>query len=223
VVLPLLIGLVRTARALGTELATKAIPASEGGKVDFAAAPRRVLVVTLQIAIVAAAGILVLAVTQPFVPAFRLAPVLLLVLALLVVAFWRSAIDLHGHAKAGAEVIAMALSRQMSAPTAAHVADRMEQLRTALPGLGEPESIVVPEGSPAANRTLAALDLRSQTGATVLTILRDGDQLTAPSGRDEIHAGDVLAIAGAHDAIEAAREVIAPAAPHPVEGDDRRR
>ena len=211
--LPLLVGLVRTARRLGVELALKAIPAAEEGQVDVAAAPRTALVVTLQIAIVIVAGVLVLAVTQPFVPALRLAPVLFILVAALAIAFWRSATDLQGHAKAGAEIIAMTLSKQMAASDGEHLRREMEQVRAVLPGLGEPESVHVPPGSPAADRTLAALNLRGITGATVLTILRDGEPLPVPSGSDVVRVGDVLAIAGSRDAIAAARELIAPQTP----------
>jgi monovalent cation:H+ antiporter-2, CPA2 family len=208
--LPLLIGLVRTARRLGLELALKALPAAETGKADFAAAPRRALVVTLQIAVITGASFLVLAVTQPFVPALRLAPFLLLLLAALAIAFWRGATDLQGHARAGAEIIAMTLSRQMAVADGEQLGHEMEQVRTALPGLGEPESVRIPPSSPAADRTLAELNLRGLTGATVLTILRDGGQRPVPSGSDVVRVGDVLAIAGSHDAIQAARELLAP-------------
>ncbi len=208
--LPLLLGLVRTARRLSVELALTAMPNAEQGKADFAAAPRGALVVTLQSAIVLAAGVVVLAVTQPFVPAFRLAPVLVVLLAALVAAFWRSAVDLQGHAKAGAEIIAMALSRQMAPSDGDHLQREMAQVRNALPGLGDPESILIVPESAAAGHSLAALNLRGLTGATVLTIIRDGEQLPVPTGAVVVRAGDVLAIAGSHDAIDAARAIIVP-------------
>ena len=53
----------------------------------------------------------------------------------------------------------------------------MDRVRAALPGLGDPVSLRVPETSPAANRTLAELNLRGHTGATVLAILREGEQV----------------------------------------------
>jgi CPA2 family monovalent cation:H+ antiporter-2 len=60
-----------------------------------------------------------------------------------------------------------------------------------------------------ADRTLAELNLRGETGATVLAIVRQGEQVLVPSGHDRVRAGDVLAVAGSEDAIAAAREVIA--------------
>jgi len=206
---PLLYALLRTARLLAIELALKSLPAAEAGKVDFAAAPRGALVVMLQIAIVALIGIPIIAITQPFLPAFRLALVLMLVLLVLGVALWQSAANLQGHARAGGEIIATALSQQMSGsvePSDFEVG--MSKVRTVLPGLGEPESVSVPIGSIVAGRTLADVDLRSMTGATVLAILRAGEPIIAPTGKEVILAGDVLAVAGSHEAIVGARSLI---------------
>ena len=84
----------------------------------------------------------------------------------------------------------------------------MDRVRAALPGLGDPVSLRVPEASPAANRTLAELNLQRSTGATVLAILREGEQVLVPSGHERVLVGDVLAVAGTEDAVAAARELI---------------
>jgi len=209
---PLVIGLVRTARRLGLELALKALPASENGKVDFAASPRSALVVTLQLAILAAVGIPLIAISLPFLPSYRYALIPLVLVAVPAIVFWRSTMNLQGHAKAGAEVIAMKLGEQMSGPTEARdheLSHDMDRVRAALPGLGEPVSLRVPATSPAAERTLAELNLRGQTGATVLAILRHGEQVLVPSGHERVRAGDVLAVAGTEDAVAAAKDVLA--------------
>jgi CPA2 family monovalent cation:H+ antiporter-2 len=84
----------------------------------------------------------------------------------------------------------------------------MERVRLALPGLGDPVSVRVGESSPASDRTLAELNLRGLTGATVLAILRDGEQVLVPSGRARVHSGDVLAVAGSAESVAAARELL---------------
>ena len=208
--LPLLIGLTRTARRLGLELAHKALPAAGKGKVDFAAAPRRALVVTLQLAILAAVGVPLVAVTLPFLPSYRFALLPLVLVAIPAIAFWRSTMNLQGHAKAGAEVIAMKLGAQMAGNMDARSdSDHdMNRVREALPGLGEPVSLRLPADSPATERTLAELNLRGVTGATVLAIVRQGETVLLPSGHERVHAGDVLAVAGTEEAIAAARELI---------------
>jgi len=209
--LPLLIGLMRTARHLGVELAQKAIPAPNAGAVDVGAAPRRALVVTLQLAILAVIAIPIVAITLPFLPSYRYALAPLALVAIPAVAFWRSAMNLQGHARAGAEVIAMKIGSGMSegpADGGDPFAPDMERVRLALPGLGDPVSVRVVDSSPASDRTLAELNLRGLTGATVLAILRDGEQVLVPSGHDRVRSGDVLAVAGSEESVAAARELL---------------
>ena len=216
IALPLLIGLTRTARRLGLELAHKALPEAAKGKVDFAAAPRRALVVTLQLGIIAAIAVPLVAVTGPFLPSYRFALVPLAFVLIPAIAFWRSTMNLQGHTKAGAEVIALKLGAQMAAAADAKdesIQSDMQRVRAALPGLGEPVSLRVTDDSAAAERTLAELNLRGVTGATVLAIVRRGETVLVPSGHERVHAGDVLAVAGSEEAIAAAREMLEPSLP----------
>ena len=205
---PLLIGVARTSRQLGLALAIRALPATHD-RVDFAAAPRGALVVTLQIAIMLSIIVPLVAITQPFVTAAPGVVILALFALMLGVAFWRSARSLHGHARAGAEAIVAMLGKQMNIdrrPAAVRTA--MAQLDAVLPGLGAPEAMQVAPGSSAVDHTLAWLNLRGRTGATVLAIVREGQQVLVPRGPDMIRAGDVLAIAGSVDAVAAARALI---------------
>ena len=86
----------------------------------------------------------------------------------------------------------------------------MERVRAALPGLGEPVSLRVSPESASVERTLAEINLRGLTGATVLAILRHGEQVLVPSGRERLRAGDVLAVAGSEEAITAVRDLLEP-------------
>ena len=86
--------------------------------------------------------------------------------------------------------------------------ERMTTLHTILPGLGEPTPVRIEPGSPAAGRTLAELNLRGMTGATVLAIRRDEDKVVVPQAHEPLRTGDVLALAGTHEAIDMARRVI---------------
>ncbi len=218
VLVPLSIGLVRTARQLGLAVALPALPTPDTG-VDLAAAPRRALVVTLQLVVVSVVLVLVLVATQPFVPALRSPLVLGLMLGMLLIVlgiiFWRTAMDLHGHARAGAEIIVAALAHQMAAePTGSESPSaerRIERVREVLPGMGDPIPLRIMPGSPAVGRTLADVNMRSVTGATVLAILRDrGEQVLMPSGSQVLRDGDLLAVIGSHDAVESAKALVAP-------------
>jgi len=207
---PLIYGIITSARSLGLHLAKRAFAEAQKGKVDPADAPRRALVILVQIAVVIAVGIPVVAITQPFLPAHQGAVVLLLLTIVLLIALWRNAANLQGHARAGAQIIASALAHQMASAGDTQEETQLEDVNAVLPGLGEPVAIrVVPE-SIAVGRSLAELNLRGATGATVLAIRRGDQQIPTPLGREVIHANDVLAVAGAHDSIAIARAFFSP-------------
>jgi CPA2 family monovalent cation:H+ antiporter-2 len=212
---PLLIGFFRTARQLGNLLAHEALPAVEKG-VDFAAAPRRALVVTLQLTVVIVAVVFLIAVTKPFYPRIGSTVVigagLAILLLVLGITFWRTAADLYGHARAGAEVIVAVLAQQMATEPIDGMGRRPPSLDTVgkiLPGLGDPVSLRIEPGSPLDGQTLAGANLRGLTGATVLAIVRGDQQLLMPSGQETLREGDVLAVVGSHEAVETARALIA--------------
>ncbi|MFH0899635.1 MAG: cation:proton antiporter [Pseudomonadota bacterium] len=200
---PFFLGMVRCARALGHTLAAAALPPAPEGKVDLAAAPRRALVVTLQLAMVLIVGIPLLALTQPFVPALYGAIVLFAILGLLGVAFWRSAENLEEHVRAGAQAIVEVLANQAgdsSRPS-------LLQVQPLLPGFGDLTPITLRATSPATGKTLAEINLRGLTGATVVAITRGGSGIL-PTGKEPLQTDDVLVVAGAHEAIDAARRLL---------------
>ncbi|MCC6807069.1 MAG: cation:proton antiporter [Deltaproteobacteria bacterium] len=206
--LPFFFGIIRVTRRLGVTLAEAALPLSPEGKVDLGAAPRRALVLALQIAVALVVGVPLLALTQPFVGSAMGAVVLALVLGILAVAFWRGAANLHGHVRAGAETIIEVLRKQGGKK--AEVADGHHALSRAiefLPGLGAPVPVIAPERSPATGKSLSELNLRGRTGATVLAISRAGRGII-PTAQERILAGDVLALAGTTEAVDAARQLI---------------
>jgi K+:H+ antiporter len=208
-VAPLLWALVRNAYLLALALAHQALPAASIGRVDFAAAPRRALVVTLQLSILLVVAIPLIAITGPFVPAYGGVALFAPMIIAFGIAFWQSARNLHGHARAGAQVIAEALSQHVSlANDTQDMRRTMEHVHATLPGLGEPASVRIPLGSTLAGRSLAEANLRGLTGATVLAILRQGEQVLVPTGHDVLRDGDVLAIAGTQAAVDAAKALV---------------
>jgi CPA2 family monovalent cation:H+ antiporter-2 len=65
----------------------------------------------------------------------------------------------------------------------------------------EPASVSV-------GKTLAQLKLRGRTGATVLALTRAGGGVIVPTAKERLQAGDVLALAGTHEAIAAATALL---------------
>ena len=172
---PFWIGMVRVSRVLGFELASRVFPDVSLDKLDMAAAPRKLLVVTLQLAIVLLVGIPLVAITQPFVPTLRGAAVLVFLLTLLAFAFWRNATSLQGHTRAAAQAMVQAIGRQTRTGRAMEADQRQTQAKLddvnrIITGLGSPVSIELRPGSSAVGRTLAEVKVRGLTGATILAI-----------------------------------------------------
>ena len=199
---PFVFGIVAVARRLGLGLAAAALPPPARGKVDNAFAPRRLMGLTMQIAVVLLVGAPLVAITQPFLPAFGGILVLAGVLALLGIGFYRSASELQGHLKAGAEVVVAALAKQSAADSSVDLARRL------LPGLGDFTAAQVGEGSEADDRTLTELNLRGRTGATILGLLRGDRRIPFPDAGERLQAGDLVALTGSHDAIKAAQALL---------------
>ena len=66
----------------------------------------------------------------------------------------------------------------------------------------------VPDDSPCLNRTLIEIDLRRQTGAVVVGIVRQGSIIHGPLGETPLFQGDTLMLLGDDPAIQAARELL---------------
>jgi CPA2 family monovalent cation:H+ antiporter-2 len=232
---PFLFGFLRLYRGLGQALAFRALPAPTPGRVDLAAAPRRAFMVTWQLAIGVLLSVPLLALTNSLVPTPVGALIVLLVLSILGVIFWRGATNLQGHTRAGAEIIVAALGKQMAGsvsmagtetlemplPTAQHAtATGMAEMQNTresrpmtsiyemIPGLGEPVSLLVNPGDYAVGKSLSALDLRDSTDASILVIVRNSEPIVLPVGKEVLQVGDVLALAGTPDAVERAMKLL---------------
>jgi len=171
---------------------------------DPADAPRRAFIVALQIAIVMMVGVPLVAVTQPFLPQFQGALIVLAALATLGLLFWRTATNLQGHMRAGAEIVAEALGPKHRGTEAA----TLEQVQHLLPGLGTLVPVRVAHGSVADGITLAQLNLRGRTGATAVALSRGGEATVLPTAETLVREGDLLALSGSHEAIAEARQLL---------------
>src|SRR5205807_518098 len=179
---PFLVGIVRLVGALALSLATQVLPAGAPGKVDLAAAPRRALVVALQLAAAVALGLPLFAVARAFLP---LAPTLALFAAAFVflgIRLWLSVTQLQGHVRAGAQVLAAAFSQARGAPATG--SGKMElEIGQVLPGLGSPVRFALSQESPAVGRTLATRNLRCRVSSAT-DVLRVALQLPADGVAD---------------------------------------
>jgi CPA2 family monovalent cation:H+ antiporter-2 len=209
---PLVLGVVRIARRLGQAIADAALPAAPRERVDLADAPRRMFVVTLQLGVIGLVAAPFLAITQPFGSG---APSLILLgigAAVLAVTFWKSATNLEGHVRAGTQLIVQALASQSQTRDARSVESSIDRVEPFLPGLGDLEAVPIASDSVAANRTLADLNLRGVTGATVLAVRRADGTTSVPNADETLQPGEILVLTGTQEAVEAARAILLPGA-----------
>ena len=208
---PFAIGAIRRIAVIARRLAAEVIPSTDQHGIDLGRAPRRALIVTLELGIALALSVPAVAATQPFVPASPL--VVALGLALVIMVVRRSIADFEGHVRAGSELVLELISRPDNEPASEISSATLEQVATILPGFAGVTPLALSATSPAIGRTLAELDLRARTGASVLAIGRGEHGVATPSPTDPLQAGDVLALAGSEAAIAAAREMLVPARP----------
>ena len=133
---------------------------------------------------------------------------------------WRNASNLDGHLRAGAELVFELVNKQRQNDEIEHAPDAFEKL---LPGLGALEQVELGEDSPAVGSTLADLNVRARTGATVIAIVHTGGRGTSsPTGSETLEAGDSLVLTGSHRAVDAAKALLDRATPQDrAESEDK--
>lgn len=210
-----LLAVVRRTLRLAVLLSREVIPARPDGELDLGSAPRQALRWMLSLGLALLLGVPIAAITQPFVPA---SPAVIAALALFVgVSAWRAIRNLDGHVRAGSALIVEVLAAQTGAVAASHEPaprEALEQASLLLPGITELSPVELSAHSRAVGLSLAQLDLRARTGATVLALRRGGEATAQPSPHQPLCAGDVLALTGSAESVaHAIAELTAPAQP----------
>ncbi len=172
---------------------------------DLGHAPRRTLTLMFELAISAVIAVPVIATVYPFTGTGTL--VVGGVVIFLISITYRSIVDFSQHVRAGSELILELLHTQ---PSGEHAGPIGPQLETVLPGFGGLVSVTLEPTSNAVGKSLAQLDLRARTGATVLAIGRGGaGGFATPTPTEPLAAGDVLALTGSDEALVAAKAALA--------------
>jgi CPA2 family monovalent cation:H+ antiporter-2 len=173
-------------------------------EMDLGRAPRRTLTLMFELGIGAVVATAILATVQPFTGTYGLAVGAIIVI--LITITYRSIVDFTQHVRAGSELILELIQTQ---PSGGHHEPIGPQLESVLPGFGGLVSVTLEPHSAAVGKSLAELDLRARTGATVLAIGRGGSGgFATPTPNEPLAAGDVLALTGSAEALESARATL---------------
>jgi CPA2 family monovalent cation:H+ antiporter-2 len=73
------------------------------------------------------------------------------------------------------------------------------------------ESVFLMPGSPAIEKTLGELDLRGETGATVIAVIRDGSTKVSPGADYKLNERDTVILVGTPTKLKNAMDVLSPA------------
>ena len=114
---------------------------------------------------------------------------------------WRSGGPLGEHVHSATLALVEFLRSDQSQPAEPQMADLLR-------GLGNATAIRLTPGASAIDMSIAQLDLRAVTGASVLAIASGDEDVTAPTGDEILKEGDVLALAGPNHAVQEARELL---------------
>jgi CPA2 family monovalent cation:H+ antiporter-2 len=70
------------------------------------------------------------------------------------------------------------------------------------------DNIQIEQGSSAAGKSLRDLDIRKNTGATVIAIARNGEAITNPGPEFQLHPDDIVILLGAHVDLDKASDLL---------------
>ncbi len=202
VAVPLFAALFRNARSI-SRLVSERILSSERAPTPSSKIAARALRTMLSLVIVLAVGLPAIAILRPFTGEAYGAGVLALLVLAIGLHLWRSSRAVEDEFRSGVERIADALQRRVGEDDVTTLLDP-----TLLPGLDAVHGVALTDESYAVNKTLADVNLRCRTGATVVAIHRGGSEVLLPTGHEKLLAGDVLAVTGTQAALDKARSAI---------------
>lgn len=194
--LPLFIATTRKLQALGMLIAQTRVTKAAAGERTTAIQSIVTQVITIAGTVLLAFYVLVL--TSTLLPSSRVLIALTVLIALIAWLLRRSFIRVYSKAQA-------ALHETLSQPPAPAVAVRAvpSVLRDAVL-----ETVEIAAASPAAGKLIRELQLRTQTGASVIAIDRNGQNILNPGPDEELQAGDQVVLFGSRPQLEAATHAL---------------
>lgn len=202
-VLPFLFIIGRTLESLTRSIATALLRRPKGGTAGEAGLVRN----SLRFLFGWVAAVFVLAVGTPVLP--PLVPLVAVVFGLLVTTFlfWESLVRFHARIEGLLETLGSPGPVSDSPTAPSQWEGRQEVTRLLSDRYGpevQTEDFIVPLHPTALNQTIQVLGVRTLTGASIIAIYRDPDQVVVPQADAVILPGDVLLLLGEREQLEAA-------------------
>jgi len=195
---PFLIGLLRNTMSISRLLAD-AVAGADSGSTSGVRLVNRTIRVTVYLTVVLGVGVPAVAVLRPLTGGPYGVSLLGIVVIWIGWYLWRSAGFVDHELRSAAEQIADVLASQGGDDFQEVLSDP-----SLIPGMDSVFGLQVSKQSSAVGRTLAEINLRALTGATVVAIRRDAGHVVLPTGHERIEPGDVLALTGTAEAVRQA-------------------
>ena len=186
--LPLLIATFRKLQALGLLVAEVSVRPEAAG--ERTASIRTVLAHGVPLAGTAALALLVLLLSSTLLPPLEVLLVLLLIVALVMWVWWRAFVKWYSKAQ-------VALIETFERPPPARPESTTQFFR--LLSHAQLRVVAVGKHSPVAGKLIRELEIRTRTGASVVGIERNGENIVNPGPDEELRVGDKLLLLGSSD------------------------
>lgn len=198
--LPFLLALWRKAQAVALILLEALAPPDDEGRPPAESHPRLTRF-ALGLVTVAVAW-WYLSVSLPLLPGGRGSLAAVAVIAGAGVLFWRAANRLYARIQANLrDTLARSHAEPETGPAlVSHLVEQGAEVRVLTLRLGE--------GAKGAGRSIAELDLRAATGATLLQINRAAGPIPAPSPQTRLEAADEVMLVGTQEQVDAAKALL---------------
>jgi CPA2 family monovalent cation:H+ antiporter-2 len=196
--LPLFIATSRKLQALGILIAQTRVTKTAAG--DRTVAIQTIVSQVITLAGTVLLGFYILVLTSTLLPSIRVLIVLIVLIGLIAWLLRRSFIRVYSKAQA-------ALQETLNQPppaTAPSTPVLPSVLREALL-----ETIPITNASPGAGKLIRELQLRSQTGASIVAIERNGQNIINPAADEELQVGDQVVLLGNRPQLDAAKTALA--------------
>jgi len=204
--LPLLIAVFRKLRALAMLLSEISVTRSAGGANTDAL---RSVVSNMILAVGSAVLVLVIfLLSSTILPSWKLLVVQALIVAAVAILLQRAFTRMYSRAQ-------FALLETLSQPPV----PRQSAAETKLPAILRDAQIVtirIDESATVSGKMIGELALRTETGASVVGIQRDGESIINPGPDEELRANDEVLLLGSQSHLESAQRLLGQGVPPPA-------
>ncbi|MDD3180785.1 MAG: cation:proton antiporter [Opitutaceae bacterium] len=193
--LPVCVAMMRNLEAFGLLLAEIKVPRSAAG--ENTAAIRAIVAGVVPLAGTVALGLFVLVMSSTLLPSWNILIVLLLIVAAVTGLLWHGLLKIYSMG----QVALQETFTEEPPPPAKEASDLLAQM----PKEVELDTVMIAARTPAHGKLIRELALRTETGASIVSIERAGVSLVNPGPDEELLEGDRTVLLGTKDQLGRAR------------------